>query len=164
MKWPGLISLEKPKRKDISLHDCSWAWRTRLFKFKWRKPCVGLRHFFFWILSKLVRSWRWPICREMTGISRHVCQRSHRKQHGTIVWYPKIGTLKLLKYVIPLIVGTVDDFPVPEKIKRKLSQPSVYAPSYERVSTVMDTAAAGDVHMTADRGRESGRAAHLALP
>ena len=38
---------KKPKRKDISLHDRSWAWRTRLFKFKWRKPCVGLHHFFF---------------------------------------------------------------------------------------------------------------------
>ena len=49
MKWPRLLSLEKPKRKDISLDDRSWAWRTRLFKFKWRKSCVGLRHFFFWI-------------------------------------------------------------------------------------------------------------------
>ena len=39
---------KKPKRKDISLDDRSWAWRTRLFKFKsGRKPCVGLRHFFF---------------------------------------------------------------------------------------------------------------------
>ena len=71
MKWPGLISLEKPKRKDISLHDRSSAWRTRLFKFKWRKPCVGLRHFFLDFLSKLVRSWCRPICREMTGISRY---------------------------------------------------------------------------------------------
>ena len=34
---------------------------------------VCLRHFFFgFFLSKLVRSWRRPICREMTGISRHV--------------------------------------------------------------------------------------------
>ena len=36
---------KKPKRKDISLHDRSSAWRTRLFK--WRTPYVGLRHFFW---------------------------------------------------------------------------------------------------------------------
>ena len=83
MKWPGLISLEKPKRKDISLHDRSWAWWTRLFKFKWRKPCVGLRHFLGGIfLSKLVCSWRRPICREMTGISRHDYRSEFRKHTG----------------------------------------------------------------------------------
>ena len=44
---PDWSPWQKPERKSISLHDRSWAWRTRLFKFKWRKPCVGLRHFFF---------------------------------------------------------------------------------------------------------------------
>ena len=34
----------KTKRKDISLHDRLSAWQTRLFE--WRKPCVGLHHFF----------------------------------------------------------------------------------------------------------------------
>ena len=63
---------KKPKRKDISLHDRSWAWRTRLFKCKWRKPCVGLCLFFFdFFLLKLVRSWRRPICCEMIGNFRH---------------------------------------------------------------------------------------------
>ena len=67
---------KKPKRKDISLHDRSWAWRTRAYEALQvqvkKKAVCWPAPFFYWIfLSKLVRSWRRPICREMAGISRH---------------------------------------------------------------------------------------------
>ena len=65
--------IDLPRKKKLNEKtSVTWlfvSWRTRLFK--WRKLCGACAIFFGSFLSILVRSWRRPICHEMTGISHH---------------------------------------------------------------------------------------------
>ena len=78
MKWPGLISLEKKLNEKTSAYMIVGELSERGSSSSSEESRVLACSIFFWIfLSKLVRSWRRPICREMTGISRH----------GMISWF-----------------------------------------------------------------------------
>ena len=59
--------------------------------------------FFFDFLSKLVRSWRRLICREMTGISRHVDQKTPITQYTSWCLFFHDVIINFLSFIVGLI-------------------------------------------------------------
>ena len=60
MNWPRLIFFGKNLKETISANEALEVKKAVC----WHAPC------YFILLSLLARSWRRPICRETTGISR----------------------------------------------------------------------------------------------